>query len=229
MPCTLLQSHTSKTLKSFNTEWSTMLVRELQTNVVGLSTLFGGSLMEHYGRLVDPLISKSCCTVGTNGLMGSSSSPSLLNGLLFACVFGSINGNRHGSYILARLELIPKLQVLMPFQNEQYVADGAGNETVYSLYGDPAYPQSLYAVGGYRNPPPCSDQACWYTEMSKVCKVVDWGFANLISNWALLDFKASMMIFQRPVAKYYIVAAFLRKLRTCFYANRVWITSTAMR
>ncbi len=51
--------------------------------------------------------------------------------------------------------------------------------------------------------------------MSKVCEVVEWGFANLISNWAFLDFKASMMIFQSPVAKYYIVAAFLNNLRIC--------------
>jgi hypothetical protein len=140
---------------------------------------------------------------------------------LFACFFGPINGNRHDSYMLARSELIPKLQEFMPFHNERNVAAGAGGETIYSLYGDPAYPQSLYVFGGYRNPPPGSDQARWNTEMSKVREVVEWGFANLISNWAFLDFKASMMIFQSPVAKYYIVAAFLCNLRTCFYGNQV--------
>jgi hypothetical protein len=40
MPCTLLQSHTAEAFKSLHTEWSTMQ-RQLQTNVVGLSTLFG--------------------------------------------------------------------------------------------------------------------------------------------------------------------------------------------
>ena len=27
-------------------------------------------------------------------------------------------------------------------------------DCVFSLYGDPAYPQSLYVFGGYKNPPP---------------------------------------------------------------------------
>jgi hypothetical protein len=134
---------------------------------------------------------------------------------LFPCFFGPINGNQHDSYMLARSKLIPKLQDFMPAQNEREgVADAAGN-SIISRNGDPAYPQSRYIFGGYRNPPPGSAQARWNTEMSKVCEVVEWGFANLISNWAFLDFKASMMIFQSPVAKYYIVAAFLNNLRIC--------------
>ncbi len=131
---------------------------------------------------------------------------------LFACFFGPMSGNRHHLYMLARLELIPKPQAFMP---------SAGSETVYTLYGDPACPQSLYVVGGYRNPPPDSHRALRNTEMSKVCKVVEWGFANLVSNWAFIDFKASMMIFQNPFVKYFIVAAFLCNLRTCFYGNQV--------
>jgi hypothetical protein len=76
--------------------------------------------------------------------------------------------------MLARSELTPKLQEFIP---------SAGGETAYSLYGDPAYPHSLYVFDGYRNPPPGSDQARWNTDMSKVCKVVEWGFANLILKW----------------------------------------------
>jgi hypothetical protein len=140
---------------------------------------------------------------------------------LFACFFGPINGNRHDSYMLARSELIPKLQDFMPAQNEREGIADAGDNSIFSLYGDPAYPQSLYIFGGYRNPPPGSAQSRWNTEMSKIREVVEWGFANLISNWAFLDFKASMMIFQSPVAKYYIVAAFLCNLRTCFYGNQI--------
>jgi hypothetical protein len=146
----------------------------------------------------------------------------------FACFFGPINGNRHDSYMLARSELIPKLQAFMPAQNADDAAAGGGNQehnavppAIFSLYGDPAYPQSLYIFGGYRNPAPGSDRARWNTEMSKVREVVELGFANLISNWAFLDFKASMMIFQSPIAKYYVVAAFLCNLRTCFYGNQI--------
>ena len=140
---------------------------------------------------------------------------------LFASFFEPITGNRHESYMVARSELILKLQEFMPGQNEhQHIAPGEG-KTIYSIYGDPAYPQSLYVFGGYRNQHPGSDQAHWNTEMSKVCEVVEWGFANLISNWSFLDFKALMMIFQSPIAKYYIVAAFQCNLRTCFYGNQI--------
>ncbi len=78
----------------------------------------------------------------------------------------------------------------MPGQHEhQHIAAGGG-ETIYSLYGDSAYPQSLYVFGGYRNPHPGSDQALWNTEMLNAREVVEWGFSNLILNWTFLDFKA---------------------------------------
>jgi hypothetical protein len=91
---------------------------------------------------------------------------------------------------------------------------------VYSLYGDPANPQSAYVYGGYRNPPAGSLQAAWNTQMSKVREVVEWGFANIVSNWSFLDFRAAMMVFKSPVAKYFVVAAFLVNLRTCFNGNQ---------
>jgi hypothetical protein len=99
-----------------------------RANVVGLSTLFGGSLMKHWGGHAAPPTSKSCSTEATNGLTGSSSSRLLLQDGLFAWLFGPINGNQHDTYMFARLELIPKLQEFMP---------PADSDTVYSLYGDP--------------------------------------------------------------------------------------------
>ena len=56
--------------------------------------------------------------------------------------------------------------------------------------------------------------------MSKVREVVEWGFANILSQWSFLDFRAGMKIFQSPFAKYYIVGAFLVNLRTCFYGDQ---------
>jgi nuclease HARBI1 len=133
---------------------------------------------------------------------------------LFALMFGPIMGNRHDSYMLAKSELIPKLREFMPD-----VADPPA-PAVFSLYGDPAYPQSEYIFGGYRNPRAGSPEAQWNTEMSKVREVVEWGFANIVANWAFLNFKPAMMIFKSPVAKFYIVGAFLANLRTCFYGNQ---------
>jgi hypothetical protein len=77
----------------------------------------------------------------------------------------------------------------------------------------------MYLFGGYRNPQPGSPKAQWNTEMSKVCEVVEWGFCSVSSMWAFLDFRPSMRIFKSPIAKFYIVGAFVVNLRTCFYGN----------
>ena len=140
---------------------------------------------------------------------------------LFACMFGPITGNRHDSYMLAKSQLIPKLRQFMPEGDVQqgWNANGEAND-VFSLYGDAAYPQSTYLFGGYRNPQPGSPEARWNTEMSKVREVVEWGFCSIASTWAFLDFRPSMRIFKSPIAKFYIIGAFLVNLRTCFYGNQ---------
>lgn len=131
---------------------------------------------------------------------------------LIACLYGPIPGARHDSYMLAESELLFKLQDLMP-QNQQ--------QPIYALYGDPAYPQSSYIIGGYRNPVPNTDQAHWNTAMSKVRICVEWGFKEIIQYWTFLDFRRRMKIFKFPVAKYYMVGAFLTNIRNCFYDNEI--------
>ena len=141
---------------------------------------------------------------------------------LFACMYGPIMGNRHDAYMLAKSRLLHQLEAFMP--PEQPPEGGEANNhpvaPIYSLYGDPAYPQSHYLFGGYRNPRAGTPQAQWNTEMSKVREVVEWGFANILANWAFLEFRPAMKIFKSPVGKYYIVGAFLMNLRSCFYGNQ---------
>jgi hypothetical protein len=91
---------------------------------------------------------------------------------------------------------------------------------IYSLYGDPAYPQSIHIFGGFKNPADGSAHAHWNSQMSKVCEVVEWDFANILAQWSFLDFKVAMKIFQSPVAKYYIVSTLLVTIQTCFYGNQ---------
>ena len=135
---------------------------------------------------------------------------------LFACMYGAINGNRHDSYMLTQSELVPRLRLLMPADGN----DQAGGN-VYSLYADPAYPQSAHIFGGFRNPAPGSREAMWITQMSSVRESVEWGFAYYINmHWSFLSFQAAMKIFKSPVAKYYIVGTFLCNLRTCYYGNQ---------
>jgi hypothetical protein len=100
-------------------------------------------------------------------------------------------------------------------------ADGndQGGGDVYNLYADPAYPQSAYIFGGFRNSAPGSREAMWNTQMSSVCESVKWGFAYINKHRAFLNVQAAMKIFQSPVAKYYIVGTFLCNLRMCYYGH----------
>jgi hypothetical protein len=138
---------------------------------------------------------------------------------LLACMFGPITGNRNDSYMLAKSQLIPTLHQFMPEGDEEHGGNTNG-EVNDVFYGDAAYPQSMYLFGGHRSPQPGSREARWNTEMSKVCEVVEWGFCSIASTWAFLDFRPSMRIFKSPIAKFYIIGAFLVNLRTCFYGNQ---------
>jgi nuclease HARBI1 len=131
---------------------------------------------------------------------------------LIALLHGPVAGSRHDSFMLAESELLPTLAAMMP-------ANTAGVE-LFSLYGDPAYPQSQYIFGGFRNPAPGSNEARWNTQMSKVREVVEWLFKEIITQWSFLDFKPSMKIFLFPVGKYFVIAGFLTNLRTCCYGSQ---------
>jgi hypothetical protein len=131
---------------------------------------------------------------------------------LIACLYGPIPGARHDSFMLAESGLLTQLSQIMP-------RDQPGVD-VYALYGDPAYPQSRYIIGGYRNPGPNSLEAQWNTAMSEVRICVEWGFKEITQVWTFLDFRAKMKIFKFPVAKYYIIGAFLANIRNCFYSNQ---------
>ena len=127
---------------------------------------------------------------------------------LIACLWGPMNGNRHDSHMLRESNLLAQLRDMM-----------TDIEPVYSLYGDPAYPQSMYIFGGYNNPAAGSPEADWNTRMSKVREAVEWGFKEIVNRWRFLDFRASMKLFELPVARYYTIGAFLCNIRSIFYEN----------
>jgi DDE superfamily endonuclease len=128
---------------------------------------------------------------------------------LIALLYGPINGNRHDSFMLQESNLLPQLRALFP-----------AGEKRFSLYGDPAYPQSDILFGGFRRPPPGSPEATWNTKMSKVRESGGWLFKEIITKWSFLDFRASMKIFQMPVAKYFTVATFFTNLHCCVHGSK---------
>jgi len=111
--------------------------------------------------------------------------------------------------------LMDILRGLMP-------ADGS-NGPVYALYGDLAYPQSIWLFGGYVNPAPGSLQRAFNRFMSGARIAVEWGFGQIISQWSYLDFKQNMKIFKTPIAQHYMNCAFLCNLRNCFYGNQATV------
>ena len=134
---------------------------------------------------------------------------------LYAHFYGPIAGNRHDASLLNFSNLLPKLALFMP--------DDGTFPVVYSLYGDPAYPNSVYLFCGFWNPLEGTLEAFCNTCMSKVRIAVEWGFNQILQQWSFLDFRPAKKIFHSPVAQYYMVGAFLINLRTCYYGNQAMV------
>jgi nuclease HARBI1 len=75
---------------------------------------------------------------------------------MVALLYGPVAGSRHDSFMLNESGILPKLRELMP---------EGGDKKVYSIYGDPAYPQSNYILGGFRNVEHQSIEGKWNTCM----------------------------------------------------------------
>jgi hypothetical protein len=128
-----------------------------------------------------------------------------------ACLHGPYVARRHDARILRESGLLETLHRLMP-------ADGS-NGPVFAMFGDLAYPQSIYLFGGFVNPVRNSPEARFNRRMSKVRIIVEWGFANVLRRWQHLDFQREMKIFLQPIAQQYINCAFLTNISNCFYGG----------
>jgi DDE superfamily endonuclease len=64
---------------------------------------------------------------------------------LFESMYGLVSGNRHNSFLLSNSDLLNKLQELMTDDAPEDIA-----AVLCSLYGNPAYPQSIPIFGGYK-------------------------------------------------------------------------------
>ena len=119
--------------------------------------------------------------------------------------------------MLRELRLMEELEDIMP-------ANGAG--AVYALYGNLAYAQSIYLLGGFRKPPagfrkpPAgSDKAMFNRHMSSVHITVEWGYGDVVDKWKFLDFRSAMKIFEMPVGEFYTNGAFLSNICNCLSLN----------
>jgi hypothetical protein len=75
----------------------------------------------------------------------------------------------HDARMLRESHLLDQLEQAMP-----------RGGLIYGLYGDLAYPQSQYILGGFVNPAVGSPERRFNFEMSRVRIVVEWGFSNIL-------------------------------------------------
>lgn len=177
-------------------------------------------LFDHIWGFIDGTIRRTCRPIKYQNLVWTKYKK--CHGIKFqsivvpdgfiACLWGPYIAKRHDARMLRESGLMESLRQIMP-------AD-LSNGRVYALYGDLAYPQSIWLFGGYVNPEPNSPRALFNKHMSKARIAVEWGFSQIIVQWSHLDFRASMKIFQEPIAQQYINCAFLCNLRCCFYGNQ---------
>jgi hypothetical protein len=99
--------------------------------------------------------------------------------------------------MLATSELLPELHARLP----------QGQGTIYSLFGDPAYPMSAYLYGVVTQLAAGSIEAAWNTKMASARIAVEWTFGAVGRQFRQHDLK--WMIYKIHVAKYYAVAVFL--------------------
>ena len=130
-----------------------------------------------------------------------------------ACLYGPVPVKTHDAKLLRQSNLMEQLCSTMPDDNS--------NGPILSLYGDLAYPQSLYLLGGFCNVVNGTDEAYFNRLMSSVRITVEWGYCEIIEQWKILDFCQAMRIFQSPVAQYYINAGFLSNLHNCMIGNKM--------
>ena len=123
---------------------------------------------------------------------------------LITHLYGPVVGSRHDGGVFSDSGLLPQLH--------QHMQLPAGPP--YALYGDPAYPLSLFLQKAYTGAALTPQQQLFNARMSAVRQTVEWAFGDVAVNWAFVDFKKNLKVGLQPVALYYVVAALLSNCRT---------------
>jgi hypothetical protein len=128
------------------------------------------------------------------------------NGMI-ADLFGPYEGRRHDSALLDASNILERMQT------QKFAG--------FALYGDPAYPLRDNLIVPYRGAQITAEQTIFNKAMSNVREAVEWGFKDVIVQFAFVDFKKNMKLYLQPVGKYYLVAALLVNCRNCLYGNQI--------
>ena len=145
-------------------------------------------------------------------------SVSLPNGII-AWLYGPVEGRRHDSFISGLSGIEGQLAGVHQIRREADVLAGQQGGRQYCIYGDPAYNLSANVCVGFKGFMLSEEQALYNKMMSSVRESVEWSFGKIDQYFPFVDYKKNKKILLSPVAKYYIVAAFLTNCHTCCYGS----------
>lgn len=128
---------------------------------------------------------------------------------MIANLYGPIEGCRHDSGILRMSGVLNQL--------EQHMTGRDGS--IYSLYGDQAYPLSQFLIPPFKGAAIPPDQSLFNKRMSALRISVEWTFGKLLSQFAFVDYRKNQKLYLQPVGKYYVVAAILTNCHSCLYGS----------
>lgn len=124
---------------------------------------------------------------------------------LICSLSGPYEGRRHDAGVFARSGLLEQLQQHMNLP---------GGET-YALFGDSAFPFSVYLQKGYAGNHLTPAQEAFNARMSSVRQAVEWSFEEITTYWPYLDMKRQQKVGLQPVGLHFRVAVLLINCLTC--------------
>lgn len=131
----------------------------------------------------------------------------LPNGIIYN-LFGSVEGRRHDSHMLARSGLLHMLEARFNgYADPPYV------------YGDLGYPLSKFLITPFKGTNDIREKRV-NEKMSPLRVSVEWGFAKILQNFPFLDYKKNLKICKQKVAKFYKVGTILTNCHTCLYGSQ---------
>ena len=110
------------------------------TKLEELQETFGDLLMELFVNPQNLYITNGPCIPDSKKYHGLKFQSVFVPDGFIACLFGPVPAKTHNSRLLQESELLQQLQNIMP---------PIPATTIYSLYGDFAYPQTVYLVRGF--------------------------------------------------------------------------------
>jgi len=102
-------------------------------------------------------------------------------------------------------------------QQHAHARDG----TLLQVYGDPAYGICHVLLCPYQGAQITQEQKEWNSAMSKLQKVAEWAFKEMVNMFGFLDYVKNQKHLLQPVGVQFRVAALLHNAHVCFHKPQI--------